>query len=92
MKATLASLLFVVLMGGSPPSQDANLNATKIPNVSQQAAVAAVQKLGGRVAVEPFTVDLGGTKVTDAGLKHLKSVTSLQSLDLWGTKVTDAGL
>ncbi len=31
-------------------------------------------------------------KVTDAGLKHLKGLTNLQSLDLGQTQVTDAGL
>ena len=37
-------------------------------------------------------VDLGLTKVTDAGLKHLKGLKSLRSLNLQGTKVTDAGV
>jgi hypothetical protein len=35
---------------------------------------------------------LGGTKVTDAGLKELVGLKSLQTLDLRFTKVTDAGL
>jgi hypothetical protein len=30
--------------------------------------------------------------VTDAGLRELKALKSLQGLGLWGTKVTDAGL
>jgi uncharacterized protein YjbI with pentapeptide repeats len=37
-------------------------------------------------------VDLSGRQVTDAGLEHLKGLTSLQDLDLTGTQVTDAGL
>ena len=32
------------------------------------------------------------TKVTDAGLEHLKGLTDLQTLELLHTKVTDAGL
>ncbi len=32
------------------------------------------------------------TKITDAGLAHLKSLTNLQTLDLRRTKVSDAGL
>ena len=37
-------------------------------------------------------VDLGYTKVTDAGMVHLKEFTRLEVLDLSWTKVTDAGL
>jgi Leucine-rich repeat (LRR) protein len=35
---------------------------------------------------------LRGQPLTDAGLVHLKGLTSLQRLTLSGTKVTDAGL
>ena len=35
---------------------------------------------------------LGGTKVTDAGLEHLKDLPELQTLDLSGTEVSDVGL
>lgn len=38
------------------------------------------------------TLSLGGTKVTDQGLAHLKELTKLQRLTLSDTKVTDAGL
>ena len=37
-------------------------------------------------------LELGFTKVTDAGLKELAGLKSLQSLNLGHTKVTDAGL
>ena len=37
------------------------------------------------------TLDLS-KQITDAGLMHLKDLTSLQELGLGGTKVTDAGL
>ncbi|MCS6850257.1 MAG: hypothetical protein NZ700_03690 [Gemmataceae bacterium] len=39
-----------------------------------------------------FGLALGGTRVTDAGLKELAGLKGLQSLDLLGTRVTDAGL
>jgi hypothetical protein len=39
-----------------------------------------------------FGLYLGGTKVTDAGLKELAGLKSLQTLNLVGTQVTDAGL
>ena len=32
------------------------------------------------------------TKITDAGLVHIKGLTKLQTLDLRGTRITDAGL
>lgn len=37
-------------------------------------------------------LDLANTRVTDAGLRHLEKVPSLETLDLTGTQVTDAGL
>ncbi|MCX5653361.1 MAG: hypothetical protein NTY65_01745 [Planctomycetota bacterium] len=35
---------------------------------------------------------LGGTPITDAGVKDLKELKDLQRLNLTGTKITDAGL
>ena len=35
---------------------------------------------------------IDGTKITDAGLVHLKGLTNLQSLHIGGNKVTDAGV
>jgi hypothetical protein len=35
---------------------------------------------------------LGGTQVSDAGLKHLEGMTEITNLGLWGTRVSDAGL
>src|SRR5437868_6633691 len=62
-------------------------------------AIEAIKKLGGRVEVDAkrpgqpvVGVDLDNTKVTDAGLKELKEVKSLQTLYLSVTAVTDAGL
>src|SRR5262245_36261627 len=40
----------------------------------------------------PFGLDLAGAQVTDAGLKELAGLKSLQTLDLVSTRVTDAGL
>jgi hypothetical protein len=37
-------------------------------------------------------VDLGRTKVTDAGLQHLAGLKQLRALDLNNTQVTDAAL
>ena len=62
---------------------------------SQAAAVAAIKKLGGVVdeSSEPVKlVSFRGTSVTDAGLAHLKNLTSLYSLYINDTQITDAGL
>ncbi len=37
-------------------------------------------------------LNLSGTRVTDAGLEHIKGITSLKGLELNSTHVTDAGL
>ena len=59
-------------------------------------AIAEIKKLGGKVSLnksgEVIQVILSGQKITDAGLEHLKSLTSLMILDLKDTQVTDAGL
>ena len=68
------------------------------PVETQEQAIAAIKKLGGKVTIERKSpnklihVDLRGIKVTDAGLVHLKGLTNLQTLYLYRTKVTDAGL
>jgi hypothetical protein len=69
------------------------------PDAEQEAAIAAIKKLGGKVHVDDkrpgkpvVAVGLRSTRVTDAGLVHLKGLTQLQGLDLNFTKVTDAGL
>jgi hypothetical protein len=38
------------------------------------------------------TLDLNFTRVTDAGLAHLKGLTNLGEVGLEGTQVTDAGV
>lgn len=67
------------------------------PTTSQKAAVDAIEKLGGRVRFSPTSgevirVSILGRQVTDAGLVHLKALTSLETLALDGTQITDAGL
>ncbi len=61
----------------------------------QEKAIAALRKLGASfvfsINKEVVGVDLN-TKVTDAGLAHLKRLTKLETLYLHRTKVTDAGL
>ena len=56
--------------------------------------VAALKKLGAKIVELPngVMVSLAGTKVTDAGLVHLKGLPNLQSLSFMYTKITDAGL
>jgi len=69
------------------------------PEVGRDAAIAEIEKLGGRVQYDEgnpdrtiVTVDLRGKQVTDAGLEHLKGLTNLRTLHLQHTQVTDAGV
>ena len=59
-------------------------------------AVAALKKFGASIRQneqgEVVLVVLHDSKITDAGLMHLKGLTKLQELILYGTKITDAGL
>jgi hypothetical protein len=66
---------------------------------AEVAAVEAIEMLGGQVTRDDkqpgkpvVAVVFRHSQVTDAGLKQLKELKSLQALDLSGTKVTDAGL
>jgi len=72
---------------------------TAEPNADQAKAIAEIKKLGGKFTVDEkspgrpvISVDLHHTKLTDAGLEHLKGLRQLLILDLGGTKVTNAGL
>src|SRR5262245_57483031 len=65
----------------------------------EAAAVKAVRKLGAEVTVDPkrpgkpvVGVSFIGTEVTDAGLKELKGLNSLQYRGLYDNRVTNAGL
>ena len=53
---------------------------------------ALLRNLVGDEALPVVEIDLLGTQVTDAGLVHLKGLSSLNWLDLDGTQLTDAGL
>jgi hypothetical protein len=65
----------------------------------EASAVKAVENLGGTVTRDDklpgkpvIEVNLGGTQVTDAGLKELKDLKQLTSLYLGDNKVTDDGV
>ena len=80
-------------------TQPAPTKAKQTKSADQEKAIAAIKKLGGKVTLDEkqfrkpvVRVNLSGTKVTDAGLVHLKGLTNLRWLDLGDTNVTDAGL
>jgi imidazolonepropionase-like amidohydrolase len=72
------------------PKMHASLEAGE-----KQAAV-EIEKLGGKVEFnanrEVVKVDLHGTKITDADLRHLEKFTELESLDLRLTSIGDEGI
>ena len=99
MRFAPALLVLVGLMGSNAAAQPVKPAAKNKPNASQDAAVAAIRKLGGRVTIDtkspdrPMTgVDLSSTRVTDAGLVHLQELPSLEVLDLRVTQVTVTGV
>jgi hypothetical protein len=61
---------------------------------ARQEALAVFQKLGAKFTgnLQKPSVDLSNTKVTDAGLVHLRGLNNLRHLNLSNTKVSDAGL
>src|SRR5437870_1075211 len=77
----------------------ASLLCAQERRVEQEQAIAEIKGLKGQVkrdgsaADKPvISVDLHGTRVTDAGLEHLQGLSKLQTLNLYNTKITDAGL
>jgi len=77
-------------------AQERTETPTDVPSdSSSDEAVAALKKLGARIKQDDqgnvVELNLSRSKITDAGLVHLKGLTGLQTLDLGGTEVTDAG-
>ena len=93
-------VLVAVLLVGIVPVQLAaapKVSSDDSTGVSNAAsAVAALKKLGARIKQDDqdnvVELNLSRSKITDAGLLHLKGLTSLQTLSLYRTQVTDAGL
>ena len=94
-------VVLVLLCGcggqGDPAVQRAAENVERATqeqalSAADSAAVAAIEKLHGHVTIENGkVVSVTRKKATDAGLVHLKGLTSLQTLSLGGP-VTGAGL
>ncbi|MGY8771548.1 MAG: protein kinase domain-containing protein, partial [Pirellulales bacterium] len=80
---------------GEPSSENKSVQAAS-PSSQQAAAIAIIKKFYGNVTLnksgEVIEVNLNSIRFTDAGLKHLKGLTSLISLNLSDTNITDAGL
>ena len=94
MRSWCGAVLVVAALAGC--SKDRPQDAAGSP---EDAAVKAVEKLGGKVERDDeqpgrpvVEVSLAGTQVTDADLKGLKDLKQLRHLDLSNTQVTDAGV
>ena len=97
-KATPSSEEQVSPSGSQPPGPSVPQQPTA-PTVSEEKAIAAIEKLGGRIERDDKkpgnpvrSVSFWGTQLTDAGLKELQPFKELTSLNLYETKITDAGL
>ena len=68
--------------------------AAEEERITEEQAIAEIKNRGGhfKPGRHVVRVSLSNTQVTDAGLVHLKALTSLTTLDLSHTQVTDAGL
>ena len=86
MKRWLVGLLLVVLAGVLLVGV---INSNRDP-------VAALKGIGGRILRneqgEVVLAYLGDNRVTDAGLKHLRGMSKLETLELYSPQITDAGL
>jgi len=67
-----------------PPARVADADAV--------AALGLGAKIEWNQQGEVVEVDLNGTQVTDAGLVHLKGMTTLEELRLYYTRITGAGI
>ena len=81
------------------PEVCSNLAAAEASGGSEQAAIAAIEKLGGSVrSVAANSEDrnvefhLGGRGLTDDGLVHVASLKNVVSLNLKNTQITSSGL
>ncbi|MEO2016283.1 MAG: leucine-rich repeat domain-containing protein [Fuerstiella sp.] len=84
-------LPFVLVLCGPVPAP-----AQESLPKAQADAVAEIKKLGGNVTLDAKSGEVAKvafhSNITDAGLVHLKGLTSLRSLILRGPQITDAGL
>ena len=81
------------------PDDDDGIRRSREVLTAEYKAVVLIEHLGGSVAREGekprkpvVSVDLSGTKVTDAELAVLVPLTSLTTINLSGTQVTDVGV
>jgi Leucine Rich repeat len=73
-------------------AQVARLNRTQVLGLGRSMiSDSELARIDGNLT-HLLRVNLAGTRVTDAGLVHLQTLTKLDLLDLSGTQVSDAGL
>ncbi|PHS06120.1 MAG: hypothetical protein COA78_14615 [Blastopirellula sp.] len=83
----IVTLLCVVLVPQSVKLYQARQQRLAVEWVLENSSKVSLNRSG-----EVYVVDFNGTQITDAGLEHLKELTSLKSLLLHNTQITDAGL
>src|SRR5262249_51612789 len=90
--------LVLPLLIGAALTSGPGLCAQEHP-LDEEQAIAQIKRLKGQVKRDlnnpdkpAVSLDLHGTRISDADLEILRSLTKLQSLNLYNTNVTDAGL
>src|SRR6476660_5459838 len=82
--------------GAEPTGKPAAKSSAKELSVEQQAAVAAMEKLGGKVTYDKQNqvsgIDLRNQKIRPEQLAPLAQFPNLKTLVLWGGRVTDDSL
>jgi hypothetical protein len=67
-----------------------------VGGATEQEAIAALVKLGAKIERDDegnvISINLGNTRISDAGLVHLKGLTSLERLNFMSRSITDEGL
>src|SRR5437762_1368108 len=68
------------------------LGAMAVAPVATWLAIPDETRAAAALAASNESLNLRKTQITDAGVRVLKEIKSLESVNLWGTRVTEVGL
>jgi hypothetical protein len=99
-KVFLVAIVIGIFLHGKPDLIEDEPLWQKPGNVQQKDHLDVIEEMGGSIDMDEDAPGMpvlginfaGSRELTDAGLAHVKGLTTLRSLDLSRTRVTDAGL